>query len=244
MRYYIDKEIFERFPNFRRVVVVARGLNNQGQNQKLLALLREAEESVRSEALAAFPDLPRLSIWVEAFKALGINPKKHPPSVINMIKRVRSGKELPYINHLVAIFNCLSLKNLLSCGGDDLAVVQGDLALTVADGTESYTPLGQPEQRENPAAGEVIYMDTASKEVFCRCWCWKNGDRSKLTEETTATAINIDGMLPAFTIEQLTSLGHEAAALLSEFTNAETEIKVISPENPEFTIDYSGKNMV
>ncbi len=237
MRYYIDDEIFQKFPNFRRVVVLARDIDNHGENPELRALLRSAELGVREPNLAEFPDLPRLNIWVEAFKSLGINPKKHPPSVINMIKRVRKGTELPYINHLVAVFNCLSLNNLLSCGGDDLSVVQGDLALTVADGTELYSPLGQPEVREHPSPGEVIYLDTATKEIYCRCWCWKNGDVSKLTENTTKTAINIDGMLPAFSLDQLADLGAQAAAMLERFTGASTSIKIMAPDSPEFTID-------
>lgn len=236
MRYYISGSIFERFPNFRRVVVVAEGINNSGENTELSALLRAAEEKVRGEELAAFPDLPRLTIWLEAFRSLGINPKKSPPSVINMIKRVRGGKNLPYINNLVAIFNCLSLENLLSCGGDDLAVVEGDLSLTLADGSENYSPLGQPEVREHPAPGEVIYMDTATREVFCRAWCWKNGDMSKLSETTQRAAINIDGMLPAFSQTQLVELGHKAAELLTKFTGAKTSVKLLSPETPEFTL--------
>lgn len=237
MRYYIDEEIFKKFPNFRRVVVLARDIDNHGENPELKSLLRAAEQSVREPALPGFPDLPRFNIWVEAFKSLGINPKKHPPSVLNMTKRVRKGTELPYINHLVAIFNCLSLNNQLSCGGDDLGLVKGDLSLTIADGSENYSPLGQPEVREHPAPGEVIYMDTASKEIYCRCWCWKNGDVSKLTEETRTTAINIDGMLPAFTLEQLSDLGRQAAEMLERFTGARTEVKVMSPEAPQFSID-------
>lgn len=236
MKYFVAPEIFSQFPNFRRVVVLADKVDNHGEKQELLNLLRQSEESVRGESLAAFPDLPRLTIWVDAFKALGINPKKTPPSVINMIKRVRGGKELPYINSLVSIFNCLSLQNILSCGGDDLELVGGDLALTISDGTEMYSPLGQPEVREHPKPGEVIYMDTASKEVFCRCWCWKNGDVSKLTESTKRTAINIDGMLPAFTVDQLLEIGRQAADLLTRFTGAKTEIKILTPETPCFEV--------
>lgn len=236
MFYYIDETIFSRFPDFRRVVVLAEGIDNHGEHPELLTLLRSAEKKARGEDMAAFPELPRLSVWVEAFRALGINPKKHPPSVVNMIKRVRSGKDLSYINSLVAIFNCLSLENLLSCGGDDLEVVKGDLALTVSDGTENYTPLGQADIREHPAAGEVIYMDTATREVFCRCWCWKNGNTSKLTEDTRRAAINIDGMLPVFTLGQLEELGRRTAELLNRFTGAETKLLIMSPETPRHKI--------
>lgn len=80
----------------------------------------------------------------EAFSGMGIKPKKNPPSVINLVKRCRAGKPLPFINPLVAIFNCISLKYLLPCGGDDRNVIEGDLRLGIADGTENYVPLGQP----------------------------------------------------------------------------------------------------
>ena len=63
------------------------------------------------------------------------------------------------------------------CGGDARNVIEGDLRLGIADGTENYVPLGQPDVLEHPQPGEVIYYDTATKDVFCRAWCWKNGNR-------------------------------------------------------------------
>ncbi len=237
MRCSIDEAIFKQFPNFRRVVVLAADLDNRGQHPELVELLRAAEERARGGAMADFPNLPRLAIWAEAFQYLGINPKKNPPSVINLIKRVRGGKSLPYVNSLVAIFNCLSLEHQLSCGGDDLGVVRGDLLLTLAGGDENYSPLGRPDQREHPAPGEVIYMDTGTREVFCRAWCWKNGDVSKLTEATARAAINLDALLPTFSLIQLEDLGHRMAELVSRFTGARTAIRVLTPERPEFIID-------
>ena len=236
MRYSVDSRIFARFPGFRRAVVVAENIDNRGQSEELLSLLRRAEEEVRGEALASFPDLPKLNIWVEAFRVLGLNPKKHPPSIVNMIKRVRSGKDLPYINTLVAIFNWAALHYTLSCGGDDLATVRGNLILTEADGSEFYSPLGQPEVREHPAPGEVIYMDDAAKEIFCRAWCWKNGDPSKLLPETRRAAINIDGMLPAFSLEELLEIAEQVSAKVRQYTGAATRIELMSPERSEFTV--------
>ena len=58
--------------------------------------------------------------------------------------------------------------------------------------TENYVPLGQPDVLEHPQPGVVIYYDTATKDVFCRAWCWKNGNRSKLMPETTNAVINVD----------------------------------------------------
>lgn len=71
--------------------------------------------------------------------------------------------------------------------------------------------------------GEVIYYDTATKDVFCRAWCWKNGNRSKLMPETTNAVINVDAMppLPLATAEQA---AEEVAGLLRRFTGAKTAI--------------------
>ncbi len=209
MLYEIEQAVFERFPGYARMAVVAEGVDNTREIPELAELLAQCEEGVRRDDLEDFWHVPVLETWAEAFSGMGIKPKKNPPSVINLIKRCRAGKPLPFINPLVAIFNCISLKYLLPCGGDDLNVIEGDLRLGIADGTENYVPLGQPDVLEHPQPGEVIYYDTATKDVFCRAWCWKNGNRSKLMPETTNAVINVDAMppLPLATAEQAAEEG-------------------------------------
>ena len=208
MLYEIEQAVFERFPGYARMAVVAEGVDNTREIPELAELLAQCEEGVRRDDLEDFWHVPVLETWAEAFSGMGIKPKKNPPSVINLVKRCRAGKPLPFINPLVAIFNCISLKYLLPCGGDDRNVIEGDLRLGIADGTENYVPLGQPDMLEHPQPGEVIYYDTATKDVFCRAWCWKNGNRSKLMPETTNAVINVDAMppLPLATAEQAASL--------------------------------------
>ena len=96
-------------------------------------------------------------------------------------------------------------------------------------------PLGQPDVLEHPQPGEVIYYDTATKDVFCRAWCWKNGNRSKLMPETTNAVINVDAMppLPLATAEQA---AEEVAGLLRRFTGAKTAIHELAAETPRFTL--------
>lgn len=234
MLYGVDSQVFEKFPGFRRIVVVARNLDNSGESPELALLLKEREAAVRSGDLENFKEHPSLAAWIKTFAALGINPNKFPPSIVNLVKRVRSGKDLPYINSLVAAFNCISLKYLLPCGGDDLAAVTGDLRLGLAAGTEIYVPLGRPDEREHPKAGEIIYFDTGNQEVFCRAWCWKNGDRSKLTAATRRAAVNVDVMAPVG-LELAERAAAELAALLERFTGATTSLHWLTPETPEFT---------
>ena len=127
MLYEIEQAVFERFPGYARMVVVAEGVDNTREIPELVELLAQCEEGVRRDDLEDFWHVPVLETWAEAFSGMGIKPKKNPPSVINLVKRCRAGKPLPFINPLVAIFNCISLKYLLPCGGDDLNVIEGDL---------------------------------------------------------------------------------------------------------------------
>lgn len=235
MRYSIDPRVFAGYPGFTRAVIIAENIDNTRENPALAAELAACEALARENLDDAFKDHPRLAAWAEAFRSMGLNPNKYPPSVANLVKRVRSGKSLPYVNSLVAAFNCISLKHLCPCGGDDLDVVEGDLLLTFAAGDETYVPLGQPDVTEHPAPGEIIYMDTASKDVFCRAWCWKNGDRSKLRPETVRAAVNID-ILPPLSLADAERIALDLAALLRAHTGATTRIEYLHPENTAFTV--------
>lgn len=235
MKYSINPEIFVRYPGFIRAVVIAENIDNSAEIPELAAELRSCEQQARESLGDAFKEHPRLLVWAEAFRSLNINPNKYPPSVTNLIKRARSGKELPYVNSLVTVFNCVSLRHLCPCGGDDLSVVRGDLALTIARGDENHVPLGRPEALEHPAPGEIIYMDTASKDVFCRAWCWKNGDRSKLLPGTARAAVNID-IMPPLGEQDSASIAAELSAMLVKYTGAETKTRFLSPQSPEFVI--------
>ena len=235
MRYSVNPDVFARYPGFLRAVVVANNIDNTGENPQLAGALRACEQQARQDLGDDFKAHPRLAVWAGAFRGMGINPNKYPPSVTNLVKRVRSGKDLPYINSLVAAFNCISLRHLCPCGGDDLAAVKGDLLLTFADGSERYVPLGQPDASEHPAPDEVIYMDTATRDVFCRAWCWKNGDTSKLSPSTTSAAVNID-IMPPLTLADAEAVAAELAALLRDSVGATTAIHYLTPDTPEFDI--------
>jgi DNA/RNA-binding domain of Phe-tRNA-synthetase-like protein len=115
--------------------------------------------------------------------------------VKSLLKRVQKGKPLPFINCVVAAFNYISLKYLVPCGGDDVSKIEGNLTLGLATGQEVFVPLGGGEP-EHPEPGEVIYYDDATLNVMCRKWNWRNGDFTKITEDTKRIVINVDGVGP------------------------------------------------
>ncbi len=236
MRITIAQEVFDKWPEYRRYVVVGTGLDNGEVDSPLLALLREAELGVRNDPeLENYKEYPLIASWRYVFEDMGLNPNKFPPSIANLIKRTRSGKDLPFINRLVAIFNIISLRYRIPCGGDDLACLEGDLRLGPAKGDEVFAHLGNSEAVENPEPGEIILHDTGNGSVFCRGWCWKNGDPSKITPATTHVAINLDSM-PPLDVTTHRMAAEELVRLLENHCGGTTVIKLISPESSFFEI--------
>jgi len=236
MKIEIAPEVFAMFPGYVRHVLVVRGADNSKKLPELEELLMEEQRRVREDN--AFEDIkehPLIASWRDAFLSFGVNPNKCPPSIANLIKRVKSGKDLPYVNSLVAIMNVISMRHVLPAGGDDLDSVKGDIRLTPAWGNENYTPLGSPDQRESPNPGEIVLLDTGSEEVFCRAWCWKNGDVSKIETGTSNVAINVDA-LPPKSAEDGKKAALETMDMVKRFCCGEIELYRLDCSNGSVTV--------
>lgn len=214
MKDIVSREVLAKFPSYIRGVVVARGVNNGGQHEKLLQLLRKVEQdATRDESLLEIKSHPRIASWRQAYSDFGVNPKKFYSSIESLARRARRGDQLPYINTLVALFNYFSLKHMVPSGGDDLDRVDGNLCLTLAKGDEPFTPFNS-EVIEYPAPGEIVYVDNSK--VMCRCWNWRQGDQTKLTPTTANVAINVD-CLPPVSRDKAEAITKELADLVREF---------------------------
>jgi len=219
MKDVVSHEVLTKFPNYIRGVVVARGVNNHGENQKLLEILRKAEDNAaHDESLMDIKNHPRIASWRQAYSDFGVNPNKFYSSIESLARRALRGDQLPYINTLVALFNYFSLKHMVPSGGDDLDRVDGNLYLTLAKGNESFTPLNS-DLIEYPAPDEVIYVDDSK--VMCRCWNWRQGDQTKLTPATANVAINVD-CLPPVSKDKAEAITKELADLVREFCGGKT----------------------
>ena len=230
MKYTAAKEIFEMYPGYVRGVVVARGVTNgEQENTEILALLREAEETVRQRSdLEDISQHPRIASWRAAYAKFGARPSKFHSSIEAMVRRVRKGGELPYINDLVALGNSISLRYLLPVGGHDVGVAERDLWLKLAQGDELFTPFGT-EIVENPEPGEVVYLD--DKQVLCRRWTWRQAQHTILTPESRHVAINVDG-LPPVTARETEAICEELAGLVRKFCGGEVACRYLREDNP------------
>lgn len=204
MKFRIDAKIFALFPCVKAGVLLGKGLDNRHPSSAIAALLREGENDVRThlqlEHLAA---QPKISDWREAYRAFGFKPSSHRSSVEALLRRVLQGKELPSISPIVDLYNFISIKHMLPAGADDIDKVDGDIALTVADGTEHFVMLGTHEP-EGIKTGEVVYRD--DKEVLCRSWNYRECEKTKITSATHNVCLVLEGL-------ENTSMGEIEAAL-------------------------------
>ena len=233
MKDTVSQEVFVKFPNYIRGVVVARGVNNAGESEKLLQLLRKVEQdATQNESLQDIKNHPRIASWRQAYSDFGANPNKFYSSIESLARRARRGDQLPYINTLVALFNYFSLRHMVPSGGDDLDRVDGRLCLTLAKGNEPFTPLNS-DVIEYPAPGEVIYIDDSK--VICRRWNWRQGDQTKITPATTNVAINVD-CLPPVSRDEAKTITKELADLVKEFCRGEVTYLLLDARQSEVEI--------
>ena len=233
MKDIVSSEVLTKFPEYIRGVVIARGVNNSGQNQRLLELLKKAEDNAtKDESLQDIKNHPRIACWRQAYSDFGANPNKFYSSIESLGRRARRGDQVPYINTLVALFNYFSLKHMVPSGGDDLDRVDGKLCLTLAKGNEAFTPLNS-DVIEYPAPGEVIYVD--DNKVMCRRWNWRQGDQTKLTPTTTSVAINVD-CLPPVSTDEARAVTEELADLVREFCGGEVTYLLLDASKSEVEI--------
>lgn len=167
-------------PDFRAVSVRVYGARNVLDEPEAAAMLQAAVAGV-----ADGPDWAEahLAAWAEAYRAFGAKPNRTPCSAEALRKRVLKQGSLPAINAVVDVYNALSLRYAIPVGGEDLAAYVGSPRLIVADGTESFETMANGEPAiETVDTGEVAWRDDAG--VTCRRWNWRQGPRTRLTEDS------------------------------------------------------------
>ena len=181
-KFVIENDFWSLFPEAKFGIIVCEGIDNSAKDsEKYEEMLMIAEKISLSHLKASeFSSNPVVQVWREAFQKF--KTKKGARSSIEaLLKRVQNGNHIGTINPLVDIYNAISLKYALPCGGEDIDTFEGDLRLTLAVGDEDFMPLGA-EENSPPYPGEVIYKD--EKGAVCRCWNWREAVRTMLTEKT------------------------------------------------------------
>jgi DNA/RNA-binding domain of Phe-tRNA-synthetase-like protein len=230
----IAPEVFARFPEYRRGLVIAHGVVNGPSSPELVELLREAEASVRARLGDGDVTVhPLIASWREAFKALGIKPKDFRSSVEAMARRALKDQQLPSINALVDIGNILSLRHLVPMGGHSIDGAADSYVLRLAAGTERFVPFGT-DQEEHPDPGEIIFAEGDT--VLTRRWSWRQANHSLTLPETTAIEYNVDG-LPPVGREDVLRISEELAGMISRHCGGKVRVDLLEASNPGVSME-------
>lgn len=182
-KFVVEDKFWDVFPKAKIGVVISLGIDNHKKEiEKYEEMIMAAEkEAMKHIQGAEFSENKVIKVWREAFQKF--KTKKGARSSIEaLLKRVHNGNHIGSINPLVDIYNAISLKYGLPCGGEDIDTFVGDIRLTRAVGDEEFIPLGSDENAP-PYEGEIIYKDDAG--AICRCWNWREAVRTALTKSTT-----------------------------------------------------------
>ena len=225
LKYSISQQIFDKFPGYCRGVVLAIDVRNGPSPERLIQMLRRAEDSVRQQtSIENFAEHPRIKPWREAYKAFGAKPSEYRASVEAMARRALRNDPLPSINALVDIGNIVSLQHLVPVGGHAMDELSQDIALRFATGEETFTPFGSSES-EHPLPGEVIF--TEDNTVLTRRWTWRQANHTLTLPETRSIEINID-RLPPVEVEEIHVIASQVIGLVSEFCEGKCCYEILS----------------
>jgi DNA/RNA-binding domain of Phe-tRNA-synthetase-like protein len=211
----VDDAVRTLRPDFAALALLVAGIRNQPTTTESDGWLAEAEAAAR--AAEAGPH-PHIVSWQGAYRAFGAKPQRTPASVEALWQRAARGA-LPRVNWLVDLYNAISVRYVLPVGGEDAGRFVGSLRLIRASGAEPFDTVkdGAPIV-ERPAPGEVVWADEAG--VTCRRWNWRQGTRTRLTEQSSAVLFLLERLEPLPLVEVEAAAATLTGTLLRHFPHA------------------------
>ncbi|KOU00854.1 MULTISPECIES: B3/4 domain-containing protein [Streptomyces] len=206
----VSDEVRTIAPGFAHLAVEAHGLRNGPSDARSSALLDDAARRLadRLDGRAPHED-PHMAAWRAAYTAFGAKPSRTRNSAEALARRALADGGLPRINLLVDAYNAISVAHLVPVGGEDTDHIKGGMRLIRATGDEPFpTVAGGEETVEHPEPGEVVWCDDEG--VTCRRWNWRQGVRTRLTEESVSALFLLEGLAP-MTHGELDAAGAELA---------------------------------
>lgn len=197
-RFIIEQPFWDIFPECEIGVLLISGIDNTEEGCKefrggIVEFLEKSNQEAKKYLTEPVLSQNRvISVWRDAFSKF--KTKKGARSSIEaLLKRIEKGNEVGMINPLVDIYNGISLQFALPCGMEDIDTFKGDLRLTVTNGGDTFLALGD-EEIDYTLPGEICYLDDEG--AVCRCWNWRDGQRTMLTEDTKNAILVIESVDP------------------------------------------------
>lgn len=241
MKKFITEDSFwQLFPGASLGVVVAHDMKpasevspeSVAEIQALLARANTlAERHLESPTLS---ENAPVRVWRQAYQQFKTK-RGARCSIENLLKRVLKGNPVGTISPSVDIYNAMSLKYALPFGGEDIDAFEGDLRLTVTQGGDAFLPLGEGAENDPTLPGELAYLDDAG--AVCRCWNWRDGVRTALTDDTRNAFLIVECVDPD-RVEDCRAATDELAELIETHLGATIAVKdLITTDHREVAIE-------
>ncbi len=239
-KFIAEPSFWALFPESEIGILVMENINNSlHEDDPAIDKIRKLLDTANHEAPKYLSD-PVLSqnkvvaVWREAF--MKFKTKKSARSSIEaLLRRIEKGNAVGSINPLVDLYNAISLTFGLPCGMEDLDSVKGNLRLTITAGGDDFQALGDTEP-DTTLPGELCYLDDLG--AVCRCWNWRDGQRTMLTENTKHAVAVIESVDPTRHSDLQDAL-NELATWVEEAGVATVSVNaLVNRYNPEIEVNY------
>ncbi|MFF3781578.1 B3/4 domain-containing protein [Streptomyces sp. NPDC001933] len=230
----IAPAVTDAFPDTLIALVTATGLRGREPWPDTAAALEGLERGLADGVWqpAAETD-PRIEAWHTAYRSFGTNPRRVRPSVDALGRRFAKRGTLPRINPAVDSYNAVSVRHGLPAGAFDLDHVTGDVDIRYADGSEEFTPLGEPEAVENPKPGEIVYADAGG--VLTRHWNHRDAHRTRVTEDSDRVVFVLETLRTTHDGDLVGVAAQELRNLLAPHCER-TAVQYLGPTDPKVTV--------
>lgn len=231
-KFIADESFFELFPDAKLGVLLIKNMENKESPDEIKDLLIESN-SLATQYITnpKFSDNEIIREWRDAYKKFKTK-KKVRASIEALLKRVEKDNTVGSINALVDIYNSASLRFGLPAGAEDIDTFVGDMRLTITEGGDEFYALGDDEN-DPTKEGELCYKD--DKGAVCRCFNWRDGKRTMITDDTKNTFLIME-ILDDKKLDTLNEALDFVSELSKKYLNADVEKHILDRENSEINL--------
>ncbi|MEU0634230.1 phenylalanine--tRNA ligase beta subunit-related protein [Streptomyces sp. NPDC005989] len=230
----IAPDVTDAFPDTLIALVTATGLRGREPWPDTAAALEGLERGLADGVWQPADEAdPRIEAWHTAYRSFGTNPRRVRPSVDALGRRFAKRGTLPRINPAVDSYNAVSVRHGLPAGAFDLDHVTGDVDIRYADGSEEFTPLGEPEAVENPKPGEIVYADAGG--VLTRHWNHRDAHRTRVTEDSDRVVFALETLRATHDGDLVRVAAQELRGLLAPHCER-ADVRYLGPADPKVTV--------
>ena len=215
-KFIVDESFWEIFPEASIAVLAVKNVQesihlDDEKAAEIKSLLDSANEGAKKYLTSeVISENAVVKTWRETYSKFPTK-KGARCSIEALLKRVLHGTPVGTIAPTVDITNAISLKYAFPIRAENM---------------ETFT--GEP-----PLAGEIAYYDEEG--VLCRCWNWRDGKRTEVTDDTTVEFIAMECVEPN-RVGELQEAVDELANLLTHYVGAEVINKQIININTKETM--------